>query len=87
MRSLVDWDLASILVLLSSSEMDDGPMAKSRFDCHKPKKKTPEMNASEYKRQRRTVRRAAEFHWKYRTAQKKMRERVGKMKSERKRAA
>ena len=45
------------------------------------------MNASEYKRQRRTVRRAAEFHWKYRTAQKKMRERVGKMKSERKRAA
>ena len=46
------------------------------------------MNASEYKRQRGTVRRAAEFHWKYRTAQKKkMRERVGKMKSERKRAA
>ena len=29
------------------------------------------MNTSEYKRQRRTVRRAAEFHWKYRTAQKK----------------
>jgi hypothetical protein len=32
MRSLVDWDLASILVLLSSSVMDDGPRAKSRFD-------------------------------------------------------
>ena len=40
MRSLVDWDLASILVLLSSSEMDDGPMAKSRFDCNKQKKNT-----------------------------------------------
>jgi hypothetical protein len=32
MRSLVDCDLASILVLLSSSVMDDGPRAKSRFD-------------------------------------------------------
>ena len=33
MRSLVDCDLASILVLLSSSVMDDGPRAKSRLDC------------------------------------------------------
>jgi len=33
MRSMVDCDLANILVLLSSSEMEDGPSANNRFDC------------------------------------------------------
>jgi hypothetical protein len=37
--------LASILVLLSSSVMDDGPRAKSRFDySNKTKKHGPAMN-------------------------------------------